>query len=140
MGSMFRTWRLFVRRGVSTWKLLAVLALGVLMAAVLLASAPIYAGTMEDLGLGFTIRDQLNASPPATTEFRYVPLQSAEGKALKTAIEQRLSERLGWFIQSQSLYLQSSRFVVTQESVKTTNLSPLGQLQAITGYESHVKV
>lgn len=137
---MFRTWRLFVRRGLSTWKLLAVLALGVLMAAVLLASAPIYAGTMEDLGLGFTIRDQLDASPPATAEFRYVPLQSAEGKALKTAIEQRLSERLGWFIQSQSLYLQTSRFVVTQDGVKTTNLSPLGQLQALTGYESHVKV
>ncbi len=140
MGSMFRTWRLFVRRGVSTWKLLAVLALGVLMAAVLLASAPIYAGTMEDLGLGFTIRDQLNESPPATTEFAYVPLQSAEGNALKSAVEQRLGERLGWFIQSQSLYLKTSRFVVTQEGVKTTNLSPLGQLQAVTGYESHVKV
>jgi hypothetical protein len=137
---MIRTWRLFARRGVSTWQLLAVLALGVLMAATLLASAPVYAGTMADLGLGFTIRDRLNDSPPTTTEFAYVPLQSAEGNALKDAVERRLDERLAWFLQSQSLYLRSSRFVVTKEGVATTALSPLGQLHALEGYEPHVKV
>ncbi|HNO66553.1 MAG TPA: hypothetical protein PKK39_09420, partial [Tepidiformaceae bacterium] len=63
MRSMLQVWRLFSRRSGRNWRLLAVLGLGMLMAASLLAAAPVYARTMADLGLTFTVRDQLNDNP-----------------------------------------------------------------------------
>ena len=66
MRGITRIWRLFARRSGRNWRLLAVLALGMLMAASLLAAAPVYARTMSDLGLTFTVRDQLSRNPNVT--------------------------------------------------------------------------
>jgi hypothetical protein len=53
MGSLIAIWRIVVRRALSNWKMLGVLGVGVLVAATLLASAPVYARTMSDLGLTY---------------------------------------------------------------------------------------
>jgi len=137
---MVRIWRLFARRSGRNWRLLAVLALGMLMAASLLASAPVYARAMADLGLTFTVRDQLNESPGNRVTFTAIPLATDEGIELKQAIERRIDERIGWFAGSSARYHRTGRFFAGVNGAETTWLSPLGQIQSLTGYEEHVRL
>ncbi len=140
MRGLVRIWRLFARRSGRNWRLLGVLALGMLMAASLLASAPVYARTLADLGLTFTVRDQLNDTPGNQVRFTAVPLRTEEGDALKAAVERRITERLGWFEASTSRYLKTGRFFAGIEGADPAPGAPLGQLQSLTGYEDHVRL
>jgi len=140
MRNLIPTWRLFARRSGRTWRLLAVLALGMLMTATLLASAPVYARTMADLGLTFTVRDELSETPGNRTEFRNVALGTDEAGALRAAITLRVEERLGWFSTKTSLYLRGPRFNLVNEGEGIQPQAPLGHLQSLTGYENHISV
>lgn len=140
MRNLVPTWRLFARRSGRTWRLLAVLALGMLMTATLLASSPIYARTMADLGLTFTVRDELSETPGNRVEFRNVALQSEEARNLRTAVAQRIEERLGWFAEGTSLYLRGPRFTIAREGEPPQLQAPLGHLQSMEGFEQHVSV
>lgn len=110
------------------------------MTATLLASAPVYARTMADLGLTFVVRDQLSETPGNRTEFQNVQLQTAQATNLRSAIEQRIEERLGWFASGTSLYLRGPRFTLANEGEAPQVQAPLGQLQSLGGYENHVSV
>ncbi len=140
---MFRiipTWRLASRHGQSNWRLLAVLAFGILVAAVLLASAPIYSRAMADLGLTFTIREELEDRAGATVEVYKVPLQTADGVALRGAIEGRIDERIGWFRDSQSRYLQLPRLRFAKSGGEQAQFAAALHLQTQQGYDQHVNV
>ncbi len=141
MRGMVRIWRLFSRRSGRNWRLLAVLGLGMLMAASLLAAAPVYARTMADLGLTFTVRDQLNDNPGNRVSFAAVPLKTSEGEGLKSAIAQRIEERIGWFKASEARYLRTGRFFIGPDGADPAATgAPLGQLQSLTRYEDHVRL
>ncbi|MCC6388762.1 MAG: FtsX-like permease family protein [Dehalococcoidia bacterium] len=127
-----------LRRSMAGRGLLAVMALGVIVAATLLASAPIYARTMADLGLTFVIRDELSDSPGSSIEFPGIALNTPEGRALRAAVEQRIDERWGWFRGSQSRYLKLGRWRIAKPGDPERGL--VGQPQSMTGYEEHVKV
>lgn len=140
MRNALATWRLFSRRTGRNWRLLAVLALGMLMAASLLAAAPIYARTMADLGLTFTVRDRLGDAPGNRVSFPWVPLGTPEGAALREAVERRIDERIGWFSPSESRVLVGPRFFIARPGETPEPQAPIGQLQSLTGYEEHVTV
>lgn len=110
------------------------------MAASLLAAAPVYARTLADLGLTFTVRDQLNESPGNRVQVTAVPLATQEGQQLKAAVEKRIEERLGWFAGSSSRYLRTGRFFAGANGADPAPGAPLGQLQSLTGYEDHVRL
>jgi len=133
-------WGIVVRRSATNWRMLAVLALGVLVAATLLASAPIYARTMADLGLTFTIREELRQTPNIRVEFQDLALGTREGTAFRSALDQRIDERIGWLRKSQSLSLRAGRFTIEGDNEPESALPPLGQLQSLTNYEDHVRV
>lgn len=140
MRSALAIWRLFSRRSGRNWQLLAVLALGMLMAAALLAASPIYARTMADLGLTFTVRDRLGEAPGNRVSFPWIPLGTPEGQALRAAVERRIDERIGWFAAGESLVLVGPRFFLAPPGEPPPPQTPIGQLQALTGYEEHVAV
>ncbi|MBI2765115.1 MAG: ABC transporter permease [Chloroflexi bacterium] len=121
--------------------MLAVMGLGVLVAATLLASAPIYARTMADLGLTFVIREDLSTSAGSRIEVPQVPLQTSEGKAIQQAVQRRIDERLGWFRASQQKAILMGRYWIVKpgQDVSPSN-SIVGRPQAIPGYESRVRV
>jgi len=119
---------------------MAVVALGVFVAATLLAAAPIYNRAMADLGLTFTIRDQLSSQPSTQIQFTNVPLQTAEGKSLRSAVQQRIDQRIGWFTSSQAEYIQLGRFGIAQPGAPSTTGMLQAQPQSLPGYESHVKI
>jgi ABC-type lipoprotein release transport system permease subunit len=95
---------------------------------------------MADLGLTFVIREDLQSTPSTSVEFRNLPLQTEEGRALRAAIEHRIDERLGWFRASQALSMKAGRFVVSKGSEPPARLAPLGQIQSLSGYETHVRI
>ncbi|MGH2603424.1 MAG: hypothetical protein ACRDJ9_29070, partial [Dehalococcoidia bacterium] len=140
MHSILAVWQLVLRRSIANWRLLATLALGVVVAATLLASAPIYARAMADLGLTFTIRDELRDQPATRTEFRDIPLGTADGIATRSAIEQRIDERIGWFRADQTRHFRAGRFSALQEGESPEPRAPLIQPQSLPGYENHVRV
>ncbi len=140
MRSLLLVWRVFARRGLSNWRMLSVLALGVVVAATLLASAPIYARTMADMGLTFQIRQDLQDQPSTRIEFPNVAIQTQDGVALRDAVEKRIDERIGWFAAAKGRYLRAPWLVTAKEGQAPLATSPLGQLQSLTGYESHVAV
>ena len=140
VGSLVSVWQLVLRRSLANWRMLATLALGVIVAATLLASAPIYARAMADLGLTFTIREELRDSPSTRVEFRDIPLQTADGVALREAVERRIDERIGWFRGSQTRHLRAGRFAVARPGEEFGAQLPLAQMQSLPGYESHVRV
>jgi len=55
MGDFFAGWRFALRRLRAGWRFMMVASIGVIVAASLLAAAPIYASTMSDLGLQFRL-------------------------------------------------------------------------------------
>ncbi len=110
------------------------------MAAALLAASPIYARTMADLGLTFTVRDRLGEAPGNRVSFPWIPLGTAEGMALRDAVDRRTDERIGWFAAGESLVLVGPRFFLAPPGESLPTQAPIGQLQALTGYEEHVAV
>lgn len=132
--------RLVLRRSAASKGMLAVVALGVFVAATLLAAAPIYARTMADLGLTFKIRDELAGRPGTAIEFPSVPLNTAEGNGLQAAVQQRIDERLGWFRASQSRYIEMGRFLIAKAGTPTKAGLPQVAPQSLEGYEGHVRI
>src|SRR4029079_19128201 len=90
--------------------MLAILLLGVVVASVLLASAPIYTRSMADLGLTYVLQKDLRGHQTSRVAFQSVPLAAQDGMNLRQSIEQRIDQRLGWFRSSQSRYLGLGRF------------------------------
>ena len=136
MGGLAGLWRL----GASGWRMPAVLMLGVLAASTLLAAAPIYARAMADLGLKFTVREELRAAPVVRVGVGAAQLGTPDAAALREAVAARIDERLGWFARERSLALESARLTIGRTGAERREGSPLGRLFAIEGVERRVRV
>src|SRR5262245_20115986 len=139
IGSLVPVWQLVLRRGLANWRMLATLALGIVVAATLLASAPIYARAMADLGLTFTIREELEDSAATRVEFRDIPLGTEDGRNLRAAIERRIDDRIGWFRGEQTLALRAGRFWGLKPDEQFSPRASLIQPHSLPGYENHVR-
>ena len=132
------------RRMAANLRLVLALALGVMLAAALLASAPIYARAMADLGLGFSVRERYGV-PPSTqvlTVDQGLPLKTADSQSLQAAIDKRIRERLGWFTQSYARYIRMRALSIGRpgEAAPAPPYQPVVLAQAMEGYEAHVRV
>ena len=138
MGSFAVLWALLLRHVASSWRMLAVLALGVLVASTLLASAPIYARAMADLGLKFTVRDELRGEPSIRAGIGLQQLATSDSLAVREAVETRIDERLGWFTSQRSIVVESARLTVGRTGEEPRQGTTLGVLYAIEGFEQYV--
>lgn len=138
MGNFAVLWGLLLRHGAASWRMLAVLALGVLVASTLLASAPIYARAMADLGLKFTVRDELRGEPSIRAGIEAQQLATPDSLAVRAAVEARIEERLAWFAPERSIVVESARLTVGQTGEEPRAGTTLGVLYAVEGFERHV--
>lgn len=118
--------------------LAAVLSLGIVVAGTLLAAAPIYARSMADLGLTYTIRTELEDRSTSRVEFAGVPLNSAEGQALQETVERRIDERLGWFTADIERGVRLGRFSMRREGDSPRRAPPQGEPAGFEGWRDHV--
>lgn len=136
---MGATWDVVLQRAQANWRLLGVLGLGVLMAATLLASAPIYARAMHDLGLTYAIREELPLGAGSRIRLLDVPTD-ADGEALTGAVDQRIQERVGWFTSSVTKFSRIGPIPVRGETVEVSGPPPASLVQEMEGFAEHVTV
>lgn len=128
-------WRTASGRG-----LLLLLGAGILVTATLLAAGPIYSRAMADLGLTFTLRDELQGREWARVDARNLPLAGADAEARRGAIEQRIDQRLGWFTQSRVRATRLGRWAAYVPGAPERTGAPLGKPWSMPGYEARVRV
>lgn len=133
------------------------LGFGVLVASTLLASAPIYARAMSDLGLASRVREDLSRRAPgkpaptasegdaklvpfAQIEAQSVAMFSEEGRAFLQSVEGRIDRRLGWLTSSTSRAIRGGHFLIAKQGTTPASEAPRAQVQALPGYESKVRV
>ncbi len=82
----------------ANWRLLLVLAFGILVAATLMAISPVYTRVMNDLGLQESLQDRLQNS--SRNGFVMVPTPLGDAAAIRRQQElaQAMSEEIGWFV------------------------------------------
>jgi ABC-type lipoprotein release transport system permease subunit len=140
MRSVYAIWRMMARRSLANWRLATTLALGVLVAATLLASAPIYARAMADLGLTFAIRDRLQTAPATQVTLRDLPIASEDGRRMQEAVGRRAEERIGWFTGDRERVAQGTRFLIATEGRPPEPRAPIAAPQFFTSAADHVRV
>jgi hypothetical protein len=140
VGSVYAIWRMLARRGLANWRLTATLVLGVLVAATLLAAAPIYARAMADLGLTFAIRERLRTAPATQVLVRDVPVSAADGQRLQEAVARRVEERIGWFAGERARVVQGPRFAVALAGQPPADRPPFAVPAFVAGAETHTRV
>ena len=131
---------LAIRRSFAGRGMMAVMALGIVVAAVLLASAPIYARAMSDLGLRFLIADELDGRHAVWVNLYEVPVASPDGVALQRAVEKQIEGRTGWYADSVARNVTLGKFKLEKPATSPLGQRLLGQPQSLTGYEAHVRV
>lgn len=130
---------LAIRRSFAGRGMMGVMALGIVVAATLLASAPIYARAMSDLGLRFFVKDELGARYAVWVEMGELPVATPDGIALRDAVQKQIDGRTGWFAASEARGITLGKFLIENPSAPDERLI-LGQPRSLTGYQDHVNL
>src|SRR4051812_25588211 len=90
-------WPLVTQRLASSWRLLAVLGFGVLVAATLMAVAPVYTRVMNDLGLESALKMQVGPAGHSGIDRFDLPFGAPSTAAEQRALTGILAEETSWF-------------------------------------------
>ncbi len=96
MGELFAGWRFVPRRMWSSWRLLLVTAVGVLVAGALLAAVPIYSTALSDMGLQFRLVRTLDDSLLNTIDVGGLTAGDGVDVARRTAVNDVFDARVAW--------------------------------------------
>ena len=96
MDELFAGWRLVPPRLRSSWRLLSVTAVGVLVAAALLAAVPLYSSALSELGLRFRLQRGLGESRLNSVAVEQLFLGDAADLARRRSIDAVFDARVGW--------------------------------------------
>lgn len=140
MRSIYGIWRILARRSLANWRLVALFALGVLIASSLLAAAPVYARALADLGVTFALRDRLATAPVTEIQVRDLAVGAEDGRRYQTAIEQRINERLGWFTGTRERYIVGPELAVVQDESQRVEQHKIAGMFTLSSAAAHLRV
>ena len=148
MGELFAGWRLVPPRLRSSWPLLSLTAVGVLVAAALLAATPLYASALSTLGLQFRLERALGESALNTIAVERLTLGDSADVAARTAVDAAFDARVGWLGPERLVEERSSRLLLDfapgaagGEARSDPRRQPWNAfLFWLSGYEQHVTV
>jgi hypothetical protein len=115
MGELFAGWRFVPQRVMSSWRLLSVTAVGVLVAAALLAAVPLYSTALSDLGLQFRLGEALDETRLNTIRLGELFPGDGEDVATREAITQIFDARVGWLGDERLVEERSGRLLLSFE-------------------------
>ena len=139
---MSGVWPLIWQRLRAGWRMLAVLAFGILVAATLLAAAPVYTRVMNDVGLETSLEEQIgSASRNGLIRFG-LPLGTQEAADEYRRILSLQAEEIGWFTGSEVRAGTLAPITLGREgqSPPADQFRQLVSLQTLTGFADHVVV
>ncbi|MEE8337207.1 MAG: ABC transporter permease [Dehalococcoidia bacterium] len=125
MGELFAGWRFIPQRVMSSWRLLSVTAVGVLVAAALLAAVPLYSTALSDLGLQFRLGRALDETRLNTIAVGNLFPGDARDIAKREAVNAIFDARVGW--------LGPERLVEERSGRLLLNFEPGGSEEIISG-------
>ncbi|MGE0688248.1 MAG: hypothetical protein AB7P33_16005, partial [Dehalococcoidia bacterium] len=127
------------QRMVTSWRLLAVLAFGMLVAATLLATSPVYTRVMNNLGLESSLKERLGRDTRNGGLQVGLPHGSAEAAAEANYIAAIVSDEIGWFAGSEVRYgsLRELEYNPEGQPIINDPLRPMVQLQTSSEFERH---
>jgi ABC-type antimicrobial peptide transport system permease subunit len=130
------------QRLVANWRLLLVLAFGILVAATLLAISPVYTRVMNDLGLQESLAARIQGYSRNGFDMVPTPLGDPEAIQQQKELAQAISEEIGWFTQSEVRFgsLPTMNLLKGGQLAPTSDEPVLVQFQGITHVEDHVKI
>ncbi|MFN8535281.1 MAG: FtsX-like permease family protein [Dehalococcoidia bacterium] len=146
MTTLVAAWRLALERIRANWKLLTAVLLGVLAAVVLLASAPLYSGVLNDLGLRYTLRREPPARSDLIVQLNGRPSRQNEFAAANGAIENEVEAALGRFVGDPVRYGKSASLFVYRPDQpiaapgQTPNNQPRGYVQFADGIGPKLRI
>ena len=140
MNQLFKFYNLLIQHSLANWKLLTIAGIGVLVAAVLLASAPIYTRSMADLGLTYSVRDQLRSDPVIKTGFFAGSIANEEGLTRISVIEERIALHLDWLTKNQEKLYVAPYLTIGSDGTEPRTRSLLAAPLAITNVSPHLNV
>jgi hypothetical protein len=120
MGELFAGWRFVPQRVMSSWRLLSVTAVGVLVAAALLAAVPLYSTALSDLGLQFRLGKALDESRLNTISLGNLFPGDGQDVAKREAITQIFDARVGWLGDERLVEERSARLLLDFEPPSLT--------------------
>jgi hypothetical protein len=131
---------LVVRRMRANWRLLSVVAAGVLVAAVLMASTTLYTRAIAGLGLDSTLRAEVGDVGYVVAELNGVPLGGERSAEVRAYVDESLATRFGELSVGRVRGVQTPAIVLTPERFVGGLLTTAARFVSITDYASHVRV
>lgn len=131
---------LVVRRMRANWRLLSVVAAGVLVAAVLMASTTIYTRAISGLGLDSTLRAEVGDTGYVVAELNGVPLGGERSAEVRAYVDESLETRFGELSVGRVRGVQTPPIVLTPDRFIGGVLPTSARFVSITDYASHVRV
>ncbi len=133
-----------LQRLVAGWRMLAVLAFGIVVAATLMAVSPVYTRVMSDLGLEASLKKQIgSASRNGFVQFG-LPLGAPESADQRRTLASILSDEISWLSGSEVRYSATPLLTLTQtgQPYPTGNGRTLTQVkvETMSGLDDHVRV
>jgi len=130
------------QRLVANWRLLLVLAFGILVASTLMAISPVYTRVMNDLGLQESLEDRLQGY--SRNGFVMVPTPLGDAAAIRQQQElaRVMSEEIGWFSQDEVRFgsLPNMNLLKGGKLVPTSAEPVLVKFMGITRIEDHSRI
>ncbi len=129
-------------RIIANWRMLAVLAFGMLMASTLLAASPIYTRVMNDLGLDFSLKEHLRSSSRNTLFQFGLPLGTTEEADKSRDMVRIMADKTGWFAGSEVRYANLPDLPMAQEgqTISSDRFRTVLTLQTMSGLDRHVNI
>ena len=139
MKSLHGTGPLILQRLRASWRLLAVLAFGMLTAATLTAASPVYTRVMNDLGLTSSLESRLGSASRNAAVQVGLPLGAPESASESASLRRILEEEIGWFTASEERYAVLTPLTYTREGLTVTNVPdrPFVAFQTASNFEDH---
>jgi ABC-type antimicrobial peptide transport system permease subunit len=127
-------------RLVANWRMLSVLAFGMVMAATLLAASPIYTRVMNDLGLDYSLKEHLRSSSRNSLIRFGKPLGTEESADHSRQMLKLLADRTSWFTGAEVRYGALAELPIADENepVPLGAFRTLLTLQAFSDFGDHV--
>jgi ABC-type lipoprotein release transport system permease subunit len=130
------------QRLVANWRLLLVLAFGILVAATLLAVSPVYTRVMNDLGLQASLQQQIGSASRNGAIVHGQVLGDAGNGRRAQELAQTMSEEIGWFTETEVRFGAMPFLTLAREgqALATGMDRPLIRATTMSGIEDHVNV
>jgi putative ABC transport system permease protein len=131
---------LVVQRLLANWRLLLVLAFGILVASTLLAISPVYTRVMNDLGLQQSLEKTIGSSSRNGFTMTPVPLGDPAVIRKEQELARAMSEEIGWFTKDEVRFgsLPVMSLAHAGKVASSRDLPVLTRVYGVTRIEDHV--